>query len=148
MHQAFFPRVREGWRSQKIKSAVVLFSPPFYHMRAHTNKHTHTHLFSPFHLSLFHPSRDLSIHLFTLSIYWADVFVLITLLFADWLGCLAWAEEAVSEQRQRQSGTRLYARVIHIILPLSGASFVELLSENVEIKTQPHCVVQNASDNK
>lgn len=77
--------------------------------------HTHTHtccLFSA-HFSIYRSCYW--------SIYFLSLFIELTHLycpplFADWLGCIPWTEEAVSKQRQRQSGmsTALFL-VFHLI---------------------------------
>ena len=93
---------RGYWRESELSDAArtlsvcpSLFSLPVYII--------HTLVFSPF-LSIA-PSIYLFFHLYLLSElshpYPPPP------LFADWLGCFPWTEEAVSKQRQRQSGTSL-----------------------------------------
>ena len=106
LFKGLLKRVRAQWRCQNIKCVSFSFlSSCLYH--------THTcflplSLHSSFYLSIF-PS---------LFIERTESSLSPPPLFADWLGCFPWTEEAVSKQRQRQSGTSLQLFSLLLLLLL------------------------------
>lgn len=128
MHQAFIQRVTADWKksidaARKLSvlsfSALVLF--------------IHTFVF--LYLSLQPSCRSLQPinHPRLLFIYWTDWAVLIIPpLFPDWLERFPRSEEAVSKQRQRQSGT-------HACEPKPSSFYDSYLEESLftQITTKP-----------